>query len=437
VLPRFEIVHRARPVALVLPGSEGERAVAPYAAVEAAVTGPGRAELALTSHDVALVGVRDDRGLSLTITAGGRTTTHRSRRHGRPEGAVTGLALTLTGTQVVVLAHEDDGWRARGRVDLADRLDPHDETWLAGLQGSATGPVTDVRTGRFGQVGLRDLRLVTQSDGTPYRDGDGVLLTASSAGPGHFPTAHTSVWSFDPESFALTHRSDLFFRRPGRHGRSGGSGVGVYGDHATHLVRDGGTWRVATSTWGDFDRRHGDASVEVTLAESDADLTTGAHVLDSHPLALPTTGLRSVGVWDPHLVRTRGGWLAGYVSATKFFRFHPVVAEGPDLGSLTLRAAASDRRATEGTTLQRLGGAWRVLASDGRAGRRGQRERYPVFDLDLVETGALDAPYPTNLPWPTLLEHEGRWLMIGFNGARWGGPLVGYGSHGQVVVART
>ena len=53
----------------------------------------------------------------------------------------------------------------------------------------------------------------------------------------------------------------------------------------------------------------------MTLAESAADLTTGVHVLDTRPLALPTTGLRSVGVWDPHLVRTDDGWLAGYVSA--------------------------------------------------------------------------------------------------------------------------
>jgi hypothetical protein len=429
VLPRFEVVHRTRPVALVQPGSALERPVAPFLAVEALVTGPGRIELALTSGDVALVGVYDDRGLSLEVTTGGTTTTHRSRRHGRPDTAVDGVALTLTGSHVVVLSHESGAWQARGRVDLTDRVDTHDETWLGGLETSADGPVAELRSGRFGQVGLRDLRLVTHVDGTPYRDGDDVLLTASSAGPGHFATAHTSVWSFDPGSLALTHRSDLFFRRADR--------PGVYGDHASHLFRDGDTWRIATSTWGDFDRRRDDASVAVTLAESDADPTTGVHVLDTRPLALPTTGLRSVGVWDPHLVRTPEGWLAGYVSATKFFRFHPVLAEGPDLDSLSLRAAATDRRATEGTTLQRFGGAWRVLASDGRQGRRGQRERYPVLDLDLVETGTLDAPYPSNLPWPTVLEHDGRWLMIGFNGARWGGPLVGYGSHGEVVVART
>ena len=432
MLSRFEVVHRTRPTALVLPGTDLDPPVSPYLAVEALVAGPGRVELALASDDVTLLGVYDDRGLHLEVTVGGATTTHRSRRHGRPQGAVEGVALTLTGPHVVVLSHEDGRWQARGRVDLTELVDVHDEAWLTRVAPSAGGPVAEVRSGRFGQVGLRDLRLVTHADGTAYREGREVLLTATSAGPGPFATGHTSVWRFDPDSFALTHRADLFFRRPGSHGRPG-----VYGDHASHLFRDGDRWVVSTSTWGDFDRQRDDATVAVTLAESTADLTTGVHVLDTRPLALPTTGLRSVGVWDPHLVRTVDGWLVGYVSAAKFFRFHPVLAEGPELDSLTVRAAAADRRATEGTTLHRLEGTWQVLASDGRQGRRGQRERYPVFDLDLTETGILDAPYPSNISWPTLLEHDGKWLMIGFNGARWGGPLVGYGSHGAVVVART
>ena len=91
-----------------------------------------------------------------------------------------------------------------------------------------------MRSGRFGHVGLRDLRLVTHADGTAYRDGDDVLLTATSAGPGHFASGHTSVWRLDPDSLALSHESDLFFRRPDR--------PGVYGDHASHLFRDGDTW---------------------------------------------------------------------------------------------------------------------------------------------------------------------------------------------------
>jgi hypothetical protein len=77
-----------------------------------------------------------------------------------------------------------------------------------------------------------------------------------------------------------------------------------------------------------------------------------------------------------------------------------------------------------------------VLASDGRDGRRGQRAAFPIFDLDLQQLGVLEATYPTNIAWPTLVPMDGGWLMVGFNGAPYGGKLVGYGSHGAVVVQR-
>jgi hypothetical protein len=154
------------------------------------------------------------------------------------------------------------------------------------------------------------------------------------------------------------------------------------------------------------------------------------HVLDSRPLALPTEGFRSVGLWDPHLVRTDDGWLVGYVSATRYFRFHPALAAGPSLDALTLRAVAPGHRQTEGTTIARVGSEWRVLASDKR------HRSYPVLDLDLRDIGTLDAAYPTNLPWPTVVALEGQSLLVGFNGASYGGRLVGYGSHGEVVLQR-
>ena len=235
--------------------------------------------------------------------------------------------------------------------------------------------------------------MVSNADGSPYvRDGR-PLLTATSAGPGGFPTGHCSVWSLDPDTLELEHRADLFLRRDPWHG--------VYGDHAAHLLRDGDRWLLAASTWGDFDRH--DRPVSVTLAESTADLTRGVHVLDGRPLALPTEGFRSVGVWDPHLVRTDDGWLVGYVSATRYFRFHPALAAGPD--ARRTDAAGRSRPATgetEGTTLARLDGAWRVLASDKR------RQSYPVLDLDLRDVGTLDAAYPTNIPWPTLAALDDR-----------------------------
>lgn len=398
---RFGVVGRRRPFDLVVPGSSLAEVVAPYVAL----TGPG--DLALTSGGDRLVARYDGSAAWLEVTAGGATTRHRSRRMAKPGGPVREVGLTLTGTHLTVLTRGPGPWTARGRVDLRDRVGTHAEDWLAALTADAAV------AGRFGQLGLRDLRLV---DGAPQGR---VLLSATSAGPGFFDTAHTSLWEVEPRTLTLTHLSDVFFRRPDK--------PGAYGDHATHVLRDRDRWLVTTSTWGDFDAKH--RPVSVTLASTDADLLSGAHLLDTAPLALPTDGLRSVGVWDPHLARTDDGWLVGYVSATRYFRFHPVLASGPSLDDLSLRAAGAGSQ-TEGTTLARLDGRWRVLASDGVA------RRYPVLDLDLRETGELAAPYPSNIPWPTLVPDGDSWLLVAFDGRPCGGPLPGYGTHGDVVFLR-
>lgn len=441
-LPRFEEVARLRPVDLLAPGAvdldlagagRGQvPAQAPYVALVADVG--GTAELALGSGPGAHVGVAATLADGRTwLRVGDRIV--RSRRHGRPRGAVDALALTLTGDQATLFTRTGGTWTARARTELsAHGLDPYDDAWLEGLEASGTGSITRLRAGGFGQLGLRDLRLVTDAEGAAYRPSglgaSSVLLSATSAGPGFFGTAHASVWELDTDTLSLTHRSDLFFRRDGR----------VYGDHAIHLVRDGEDWLVATSTWGDF-RDPAIDHVHAELGRTRADLLGGRHVVDTQPLRLPTAGLRSVGVWDPHLVRTTeaGGptWLVGYVSARRYFDFHPALATGPTLEALTLRAAVGDRRATEGTTLARVDDEWRVLASDGRDNRRRHRAAYPVFDLDLRQLGTLEAPYPTNLPWPTLVP-DGRSgsLLVAFDGTRLGGRLTGYGTHGAVVIAR-
>ncbi|WP_028659245.1 hypothetical protein [Nocardioides insulae] len=450
--PRFEAAGETRPVALIAPGAvqldlagPGEHSQhplpqpAPSVAVVAEDVRPTQdalatLDLALVSGEVALAAGYDARRgtVWLTTTTPAGTKRHRSRRSGRLEQGrpVDGFALTLTGVHLTALTCTEGSWTARARVDLGPLLGrtTHDESWLADLQVAHAGAIGRLRAGGFGQLGLRDLRLVTEANGAPYHHEGLPVLSATSAGPGFFDTAHTSLWSLDPERLTLRHLSDLFFRRPDR--------AGVYGDHATHLVREDGRWLVATSTWGDFDASAPPGSLRVILARSDADLLSGRHVLDTAPLALPTDGLTSVGVWDPHLLRTSAGWLVGYLSARRFFSFHPVLAEGPDLGSLRLRAAATTRNATEGTTLAALDGHPVVLASDGRDGRRGQRAAYPVFDLDLRQLGTLDAPYPTNLPWPTLVPTGNGLVMVGFDGTRYAGRLPGYGTHGAVHFAR-
>lgn len=440
MIPRLEIVRRLRPIDLVAPGSVrvdtasggivAMPMVAPYAT--ATTTVRERSWLALHLAGLRLGAAIEEASVSLTITRGHGTEEVRSRRFHRAVDP-TELGLTLTGSHLTAWTREAGEWVARARYDVRDDVDVHDEAALSGLRVEL--PTWGGVAGGFGQLGLRDVRFVTEDDGRPLRDGDALWLTATSAGPGFFDTAHTSVWRVDPALLEVAHSADLFFRRPDR--------PGVFGDHATHLVRSGDEWLVATSTWGDFETprtragRRTPAGVRVTLAETGADLLHGAHVLDTRELPLPTDGLTSIATWDPHLVRRDGQWLVGFVSARRFFDFHPALAAGPSLDDLRLLGAAADRRSTEGTTLVEVDGRMMVLASDGRDSQRGQRARFPVFDLTMADLGLLDAPYPTNLPWPSVVHVDGAWLMATFNGRAAGGRLLGYGTHGDLVVMRS
>jgi hypothetical protein len=455
------ITARHRPVAVVgsaaviasydtAPGPQSSTGtvplLAPYGAVEVGLAperaaGPTRVRLTGPDGSELAVELDADR-VSLAVTTSVGAARRRSRRRGRARCAPGRLALSLTGTHLAALTCEDGAWVVRGRVDLADGSlpgapDVRDPDWLAGLVASWSAPpgaVTDWAAGSFGRLGLRDTRVVSHADGSAYRLPDGsVLFSATSAGPGFFGTAHTSLWQLDLQG-EVRHRAALFFQRPGA--------PGGYGDHATHVVRDGDRWLVATSTWSDFpssrrEREH--ATVRVTLATTTADITRGEHLLATRALDLPTDG-DSVGVWDPHLVRAEdGSWLVGYVSARRFFDFHPLVAGGPSLDELSVLGAAGNRRATEGTTLLRTDAGWRVLASDGRDNSRRVRERFPVFDLAMREVDTLDAPYPSNIPWPSVIPPDpdvpgDEWRMVTFDGTPSGGALAGYGTHGDLVV---
>ena len=438
----FRTVDRFRPFHLVAPGFEAklpepdggaalQRAVdgppAPFAAVEVRTTRTSDrdadvvAGLATTDDEHVLVRWSAATGrVSLEVRRQGRTRVLRRRRV--TISGEFGLAFALCENQVTALLDTGEGWRPvlTERAKVASAVDLRREDVLADYAyawgASGVGP-TEVRAGLFGMTGVRDPHLVQHADGTPYERDGRVYLTWTCAGLGFFQQAHWTVWSMDPGSPQDQRlEAQVFSRREGV----------VLGDHAGQIVRDGDRWLVATSSWGDFTP----GSIHVRHCETEADLLSGVHVLDTERTPLPTKH----GSWDPALTRLDGTWHVAFVESPSQdpFDFHPALAStesGTWFEGLSLVAAATDLHQCEGAIIDTVDGDTYLLASDGDA------RNYPVFDLDGRRLGRLDAPYPTNIPHPNLVrDPAGGWFIVTFDGTQYRPEVMGYGGHGDVVV---
>ena len=439
----FRIVSRSRPFALVSPGFEtvaveepslGELELgatappAPYVAVELDVRRASGTLVAGLAGDAGhVLGTWDGGRVTIEVRADGRTATVASARARLPR--TCRLAVVACENQVTVLARtRRRGWRPllTERRAVARLLDLRRPATLARLRPAygargGTPEVSSVGAGIFGLVGVRDLHLVLDADGTPHvRDGR-AWLTATCAGLGFFPQAHWGVFTLDlDDPTRLEQVAHLFSRRDGL----------VLGDHAGQVVRDGDRWLVATSSWGDFGR----VGVHARHAVTGADVLTGVHVLETERTPLPTV----LSTWDPGLTRIDGRWWVPFVESPSQhpFEFHPALAAGP-VGAgpwegLELQGAATDLQRCEGPVLTEVDGRWWLLASD-RASRC-----YPAYDLAMRRVGRLDAPYPTNIPHPQLVPlADGSRLLVTFDGTPFAGRRMGYGGHGDLVVMRS
>ena len=359
------------------------------------------------------------------------------------------IAFALTSTSVVAFVNEgnegndESAFRPVAKADLADVVDLRRpealEVYRNGFgvrSGSGRTELAEVRAGYFGQLGLRDPHLVTHASGKPYIRNNKAYLTFTQAGLGFFETAHWGVWTVDLDTYELTQVANLFFTREGL-------GV-VLGDHAGHIVRDDANdrWIVANSTWGDF--AFEGVEINYTTLPTSTDVLHGVHVLRTRRLPLPLGQLTSlhVGQWDPHLVRIGRRWYVGFVNARKFFTFFPALARSPrgaDFTELDLVGADYDKVETEGPVMQKLGDRWFLMASNGDNSPAGIQGEYPVYDLRMEQIGTLDAPHPTNIPWPMVFpvptgNGEVRWVLLTFQGTQFVEELLGYGTHGDIVV---
>jgi hypothetical protein len=338
------------------------------------------------------------------------------------------FAFSVNENYVTALADTGSGWQPLVRARITDLLDLRPPATLARLQygygtlGGGRASFDGVRAGYFGEAGVRDPHVVTHADGTPFIRNGKVYLTLTQAGLGFFQAAHWGVWTLDlADPTRLEQVANLFFLRHGV----------VLGDHAGQIVYDDarGEFILAMSGWGDFDFQ----GVHVHYTRTRANVLSGVHVLPTTPMPLPT----DVSSWDPAIARIGTRWHVAFVESPSQdpFLFHPAIAvsrPGGGLDRLTLAGRDESVDQTEGTILQKIGGTWYLLASDGDA------RNYRVYDLRANLLGHLNAPYGTNIPHPMIFpvteRNRTRYMMVTFDGTQYAEPVLGYGTHGDFLV---
>lgn len=353
------------------------------------------------------------------------------------------FAFALNENKAVALVDVGDGFRPLLRRDTRQYVDLRRPAVLAEYKNgfgvrASSGAIAlgGVEAGYYGEAGVRDPHVVTYADGAPYIKDDKVYLTITNAGLEFFATGHWGVWTLDLSTYELEQVGNLFFTREGMDA--------VLGDHAGHIVRDeaNGRWIVAMSTWGDFSFEG--VEVNYTTLPLTVDVLSGVHVLNTQKLPLPTASLPTpaAGQWDPHIVKIGSRWYVAFVNASRFFVFYPALARsrnGGDFTDLAFVGADASKVATEGTVMQKIGGEWYVLASNGDDSAPEFRDKYQIYDLGMNFVGNLNAPHPTNIPWPMVFpvplpDGNTRYVMVTFNGTQYSEPLLGYGTHGDFFV---
>lgn len=424
----------------------GGRPVAPYAT---AIVGTGATAQGRGGEAAVVTGlVRDARNyvvavfdagsdaaggtVAIEVMAGGTRT-----RVASATADLTGparFAFVLNENYVTALVANAVSWtpivqfRVAELVDLRDPAVLREYRYGFGAAGAdAVVDITGFQAGYFGEAGLRDPHVVSYSDGTPCIRGNKLYFTATQAGLSFFQAAHWGVWTLDlDDPSRIEQVANLFFARDGL----------VLGDHAGQIVIDeeDGGYHVAMSSWGDFDFQ----GVHVRYARTFEEVLSGVHVLATRKLPLPT----DVDSWDPAMVRIGRRWYVAFVESpfqdpVRGFDFHPALARSPVGGRITrLTRVGADlgRGETEGTILQKIGGRWYLLASDG------DERQYRVYDLHVRLLGFLNAPYGTNIPHPQIVPIPDRsrtyYLMLTFNGTQFFEPVLGYGTHGDLIVMR-
>ena len=415
--------------------SHGPDLLVPQQWVEIEVIGKASAA---PSYDVIKAGIAKDSNNFIFAAYNRATSTVQIET--RIAGTVTGhgttnvgalsdfkIGLSLVGNTASLWLDTGSGWTYKFSYNLQPNIDLRSASltgWKAAFSvasgGNGTWVLDNFTYGSFGGVGLKDISVVTEQDGTPVIVGSEVYFCASVAGPAG--EGYQGVLKLDLDTHALTQRAVHFFERSST----------KYQDLAGHIVGDGaGSYEYFISSWGtSFSNVHiyhgGYAATDVL---------NGVHLLGSlTQLALPNVPVGG-GSYDPFAIKVGSVWYLAYTETSNFNStgLHPALASSPDLATWTAVGAGTDAsRNAEGTKLIFDQETLYLLATTPTA--------WPVYYATSLQFAqALGGSHPDASIWygqphPMVFRYGSRFVLLTFDDARfppttgpdytWGNLLV-------------
>lgn len=299
------------------------------------------------------------------------------------------FALSLVGNSACIWVKSAGIWTYLTGVDLTEydfRTAGNLTNWKAGFtlasQNDATWDFDNLKWGRFGGVGIRDMTIATNEDGSVYEDSGSIYFSATLPDPRG--AAYAGILKMDMSDLSYEQTGALMVNRSSK----------VHTDLVPHIIKTSSGSRVVIATWG-----NGFGGTLQVLYKNEAlvDLLNGSHVVSSMTaLSLPGSLSGSYGQYDAMLAydTTNGRWLITYTitSDTSFAGspFYAALAYSTDLITWTqIGSPDSGHQGYEGTKLCLIAGQYWVTAG----GPAGSGNSSRVYDASFTFRGSLDATF--------------------------------------------
>lgn len=330
------------------------------------------------------------------------------------------LACAIVGNSVTVFYDKVDGsgWRYYDGVDITAQLDfkAADLTgwkpaFTAATPNSSEWVFDNFKAGRFGAVGLRDVDIVTNEDGSPYDiENDHVYLTATCSDP--YGVGYMGVFELDMTDYSLAQTGVIMVDRDGK----------VQTDHAGHIVvRSNGDQSLFISTWGNGFGGVLDVLMKSITPSTAQDMLSGGTVLDTMTtLSLPGDLGGSYGVYDPYPVKVGSEWLMAYAVTTDTDftpeNFYIAAATSSDLSSWSSVDEDTSRTIYEGPKICIANGQRWILG--------GGRTDAIIYDESMNYVGTLnyvlDAPSGDTQPHTNIFPYGSKFILLTNTDDRYG-----------------